>query len=290
MNQIHLSVADHLVAIQGAPLVEAVDRLDGFRVFRADHPEQPALATFQYADLSLCPALETLYYQNEIDGFSHDFGRYAQGYIYESVSPEGEVFRLWKPDAEHVVYLGGAMILRVVRFALWLAYGLSTAAHDTIALHTSCIVWGNRAIVFLGESGTGKSTHTRLWREHIAGAHLLNDDSPILRYIDGKVWMYGSPWSGKTPCYHTDRYELAGCVRLSQAPYNKIRRLSTLQAYGALHPSCPPDFAYDDQLYDHISHTLGQVIRHTPVFHLECLPDEAAARLSFSTIFPDGRA
>ena len=79
-------------------------------------------------------------------------------------------------------------------------------------------------------------------------------------------------------------------MRLSQAPYNKIRRLSTLQAYGALHPSCPPDFAYDDQLYDHISHTLGQVIRHTPVFHLECLPDEAAARLLFSTIFPDGRA
>lgn len=290
MNQIHLSVADHLIAIQGAPLVEAVDRLDGFAIYRTEQPLQQPLATFQYADLSLCPVRETTYYQNEIDGFSHDFGRYEHGYIYESVSPSGEVFRLWKPDAEDVVYMGGTMILRIVRFALWLAYGLSTAPHDTIAIHTSCIVWNNRAVVFLGESGTGKSTHTRLWREHVPGAHLLNDDSPILRYIDGKVWMYGSPWSGKTPCYHTERYELAGCVRLSQAPYNKICRLSTLQAYGALHPSCPPDFAYDDQLYDHISHTLGLVIRQTPVFHLECLPDAAAARLSFSTIFPDGVA
>ena len=52
--------------------------------------------------------------------------------------------------------------------------------------------------------------------------------------------VYGSPWSGKTPCYKAERYPLAGCVRLSQAPYNKIRRLNTLQAYAALHPSAPP--------------------------------------------------
>ena len=103
--------------------------------------------------------------------------------------------------------------------------------------------------------------------------------------MDGKVWMYGSPWSGKTPCYRTERYQLAGCVRLSQAPHNKIFRLNTLQAYGALHPSCPPDFAYDDTLYDHISHTLGLVLEQTPVYHLECLPDAAAAQLSFKTLF-----
>ena len=44
---------------------------------------------------------------------------------------------------------------------------------------------------FLGESGTGKSTHTRLWRENIAGSKLLNDDSPIVRYEEGGVWVYG---------------------------------------------------------------------------------------------------
>ena len=49
--------------------------------------------------------------------------------------------------------------------------------------------------------------------------------------------------------------------------------------------SCPPDFAYDDTLYDFISETLGNVIGQVPVYHLECLPDEAAARLSCHTIF-----
>ena len=138
---------------------------------------------------------------------------------------------------------------------------------------------------FLGESGTGKSTHTRLWRENIEGAVLLNDDSPILRIIDGKPWVYGSPWSGKTPCYKNESYPLAACVRLSQATFNKIERLNIAQGYGALHPSCPPCFAYDDALYDSISGTLSNLLSNVPVYHLSCLPDAAAARLSCETIF-----
>lgn len=286
MKRIQLTIADHTIAIEGHTLIDTIEGMSGFSIFRTEEDGKAPVAEFLETGIADAPEFETIYYRNEIDGFSHDFGRYAQGYIYESVSPDKERFRMWKPDGKQKVYISGAMLPRIVRFGLWMAYGLSTAALDTIALHTSCIVWGNRAVVFLGESGTGKSTHTRLWRENIPGAHLLNDDSPIMHVIDGKVWMYGSPWSGKTPCYHTERYELAGCVRLSQAPHNKIRRLTTLQAYGALHPSCPPDFAYDDDLYDHISHTLGLVLKDTPVFHLECLPDAAAAQLSFSTLFP----
>ena len=137
----------------------------------------------------------------------------------------------------------------------------------------------------MGESGTGKSTHTRLWREHIEGTFLLNDDSPFLRVEEGKVWAYGSPWSGKTPCYKQERYELVGCVRLSQAPYNEIKKLSVLQAYGAIHPSCPPEFAYDASLYDPISNFIGQLLATVPLYHLACLPDKSASELSFSTIF-----
>lgn len=74
---------------------------------------------------------------------------------------------------------------RLLRFALWMGYGLMTVRKDTVALHGSCIVYKGKAVLFLGESGTGKSTHTRLWRENIAGSKLLNDDSPIVRYEEG---------------------------------------------------------------------------------------------------------
>ena len=139
--------------------------------------------------------------------------------------------------------------------------------------------------MFLGESGTGKSTHTRLWRENIEGAFLLNDDSPFLRVEDGKIWAYGSPWSGKTTCYKQERYELKACVRLSQASSNKISKLSILHAYGAIHPSCPPEFAYDETLYDHISGFINQLLSSVPFYHLACLPDRDASLLSFKTIF-----
>jgi len=99
------------------------------------------------------------------------------------------------------------------------------------------------------------------------------------------VWAYGSPWSGKTPCYKNQRYELAGCVRLSQAPHNAIKRLTVLQGYGALHPSCPPEFAYDGPLYDGVSNVISELLSAVPVYHLECLPDKAAAELSCQTVF-----
>lgn len=104
-------------------------------------------------------------------------------------------------------------------------HGMMILPYDIVAIHSSCIVYQNKAVLLLGESGLGKSTHTRLWQEHIDGAFLLNDDSPIIQIEGGKVWAYGSPWSGNTPCYKTERYELKGCVRLSQAPYNHIKKM-----------------------------------------------------------------
>lgn len=169
-----------------------------------------------------------------------------------------------------------------------MGYGLMTVRKNTVALHGSCIVYKGKAVLFLGESGTGKSTHTRLWRENIAGSKLLNDDSPIVRYEEGGVWVYGSPWSGKTPCYKAECYPLAGCVRLSQAPYNKIRRLNTLQAYAALHPSAPPAFAYEEELYSGVCSLLEKMVSSIPVYHLECLPDAEAVKLVCRTLYGDG--
>ncbi len=170
------------------------------------------------------------------------------------------------------------------RFGLWIMFGLSAVAHRAIPIHSSVIEWGDGAALFLGESGTGKSTHTRLWREHIAGVRLLNDDSPILRVKEGEVRVYGSPWSGKTSCYRDIWRPVRGFVRLSQAPHNLLRRLPVIAAIGALLPSCPPSFAFDEGLQDAICDTLSDCIARIPVYHLECLPDAAAAELAHKTL------
>ena len=173
----------------------------------------------------------------------------------------------------------------LLRFGLWMMFGLAALGEGAVAVHSSVIVKDGGAAMFLGESGTGKSTHTRLWRENIEGAHLLNDDSPIVRITDGNIMVYGSPWSGKTPCYINAGYPIRGIVRLSQAPYNKIRRHTLLESFGAIYPSCPPSFAYHNGLQDKVCGLLSELLSQIPVWHLECLPDAEAARLSYKTVF-----
>lgn len=184
------------------------------------------------------------------------------------------------------------------RYGLWTVFNLAAVARKTVAIHSSAIGYAGQAVLFLGESGTGKSTHTRLWREQIAGAELLNDDSPIIRVagphslptylptcLPAPATVYGSPWSGKTPCYRNVANPVRAIVRLQQAPHNRIRRLRPIEAIGALLPSCPPSFAHDERLYDAVCATVSAIVAEVPVYHLECLPDAAAAELSFHTIF-----
>ena len=119
---------------------------------------------------------------------------------------------------------------------------------------------------------------------------LLNDDSPFVRvHDDGQVIVYGSPWSGKTPCYRQENYPLRAMVRLSQAPFNRISALPPLQAIGALLPSAPPAFNYVEETSDMVCEFVSDVVSSASFYHLECLPDTAAAELTYSTVFGDVR-
>ena len=276
-------IAGHLFEVSGEKLCEAVACIEGFRPFEVMEGEP--IFRFQEGKTSDAPGMKSVEYTLEYEGVKGTFGRTAEGFRMNLKPETGAAFDIWCREGDTVVYLGGNWLMLLYRFALWVAYGLMTLQRDTLAIHSSCIIHQGKAVLFLGESGTGKSTHTRLWREHVAGAVLLNDDSPMIRVEDGRVWAYGSAWSGKTPCYKNERYELKACVRLSQAPYNRMQKLSVLQAYGAIHPSCAPEFAYDDALYDEVSRTIGQILSVVPCYHLACLPDKEAALLSCRTIF-----
>jgi hypothetical protein len=150
-------------------------------------------------------------------------------------------------------------------------------------IHASVIAYEGKGYVFLGRSGTGKSTHSRLWLENIEGTYLLNDDNPVIRVVGDEVLVYGTPWSGKTPCYKNEVMLLKAVVRLSKAPYNKIEQYMPLRAYASLMPACSC-MRWDRKSTDALHSTVEKVITRVRGWHLECLPDEEAASVCHSAV------
>ena len=216
------------------------------------------------------------------------FGADADGYLLEMTPRDGSAparFRMAYGATTAQSDITPEHNPALFRFGAWTLFNIAALPHGAVAFHSSVIRYRGKGVLFLGESGTGKSTHTRLWREHIPGAELLNDDSPIIRATERKAIVFGSPWSGKTPCYRNESCPITAVVRLSQAPHNHIRRLRPIEAIGALLPSAPPAFARDERLSDDTCGLLSRLIAQVPVYHLECLPDAAAAQLSCDTVF-----
>lgn len=169
--------------------------------------------------------------------------------------------------------------------AIMLCYAFSGAYHQTLLVHASVPQIGDTAFLFQGLSGTGKSTHSSLWLKHLPQVQLLNDDNPVVRVeADGQVSVWGSPWSGKTPCYRAVRCRLGGCLRLEQAPCNEIIRLNPVAAFASLLASCST-MVWDKPSYSAICETLERVIAQVPSYHLRCLPDKAAAEMSYQHLY-----
>lgn len=212
------------------------------------------------------------------------FGVDSEGVYYYDF--EGAGWLRYDPHCPTVVEISPMADFSVLRFALWTAYSIAGLHFDAVPVHSSVVVCDGKAVMCLGESGTGKSTHTRLWLNNIPDTHLLNDDSPIVRYVDGEVRVYGSPWSGKTDCYLQENYPIAGLLRLEQRKENTIRRLGVVEGFAALQPSCPPCMAREERCMDKLVGFISKVIERVPVYRMGCLPDADAARLSHKTLLP----
>ena len=246
----HLELSDQKPGEPGDPLLKPQEKTGepvvGF--FRSGEGYQAAFAPGPGAQV--CGVLE----------MSGDF---REGRLFAEGSPSAQAF--------------------AINNALMLLFAFASAPYAALEMHASVALHGGRGFLFLGKSGTGKSTHTRLWLEHIPGTELLNDDNPVLRIIDGQARVFGSPWSGKTPCYKAQDAPVGAIVRLRQAPYNRIERLSMVHAYGSVMASCS-GFRPIRSLADAQHETLSAIAQQVPCYQLVCLPDEAAARLCQQTV------
>lgn len=168
--------------------------------------------------------------------------------------------------------------------SIMIAFAFASAHHGAILMHSSVPVKDGRAYLFQGKSGTGKSTHCELWLKHINDTERINDDNPVVRIMpNGEAWVFGSPWSGKTPIYKNVGYPIQGFLRLHQAPHNKIRRMTKLEGFASILSSCST-MIWDKPSYNAICDNISRIATQVGSFDLECLPDRDAAVLSYTTM------
>lgn len=160
------------------------------------------------------------------------------------------------------------------------------ASEGALMLHASAVAVDGRAYLFMGSSGTGKSTHSRLWLREFPGSKLLNDDCPLVvpdPAGTGRFLVSGTPWSGKTPCWKNVALPLGGIARLRQAPANSFTPLSGIEAFIAFIPGMSV-MTSDAALYSLASSTALTLLDTVPAGILSCLPDREAARLCHSSL------
>lgn len=171
-----------------------------------------------------------------------------------------------------------------VNGALMMMFTFATSWRNTLLMHASVTIKDGKGYLFLGKSGTGKSTHSQLWIDNIAGCELLNDDNPVLRVeADGSVRVYGSPWSGKTPCFRNLDVPVGAIVDLHQAKKNAIRRLSLAESYAIIYVSFS-GLRYEKNMADGLHRTNEKIVTTVPCYSLDCLPNADAALLCHKTV------
>lgn len=178
----------------------------------------------------------------------------------------------WTPsDAESLASLNDLIMI---------AFVYRSAFYQAVTIHASAVAVKNEGCAFVGPSGIGKSTHSRLWLQHVPGARLLNDDQPVLRQLsDGTVRLYGSPWSGKTSCYCNEGVVLKALFFMEQALENQLTRLTGIETFQKL-MKFTSLMGRDTVTFQPISRTQACISGAIPAYSFRNFPAKEAVMLS----------
>ena len=157
---------------------------------------------------------------------------------------------------------------------------------DTLMLHGSTVAVDGKAYLFTGPCGTGKSTHTRLWRELFGQrAIMVNDDMPFLQITPEGVLAYGSPWNGKHGLSANICVPLQGICFLQRGAENQIQPLPPAQGKAALcrQIHTPTDPALQSKALL-LADRLAEIV---PLWQMHCNMRPEAAEVSYRTMHPE---
>ena len=263
-------VGGHLFLVCEDTKIHHEKLMPSIQPFAAAHTEEDLVFTLHIQQSATLPIpSEGLIGTFDCGGCLHDvYDLRGEGYCIVFHHINGDTCGLLCTDKngqEGIVHLTNTPLSHqqfVLGNATMIAYAYATADKKTVLMHASVV---------------------SLWRQCFDQCELVNDDNPVVRIEQGKAMVYGSPWSGKTPCYRNVCHPVGAYVRLFQEPENNIHPYQPLEAYAMLLPamSC---MVWDKRMQTGVSKTVAEMVRLNPMYRLGCRPDEAAARLCRDTI------
>ncbi len=160
---------------------------------------------------------------------------------------------------------------------------------DTLLLHGSAVAVDGEGYLFTANCGTGKSTHTRFWREVFGSrAVMVNDDKPFVQLRPEGIFLWGAPWSGKHGLDTNITVPLKGICILHRGSENRILRISGQEALPMLlHQSNPPA---DGDWLPHYRQLVAHLAEQAPLWEMHCTKSPDAAETAYAAMScPNGK-
>lgn len=279
----HCKVADHIFGIRMEETSPYWSRLSNFDPFICG-TDAPLLFSLEVVDEIPEPTISYTFDTRPVEGHTYiSYQKTESNQWYFCISLTGNhpvCARMIASEdftQSSIEIVDARLGAFAINSALMMLYSFTAARCQTLLIHASTVINDGLAYLFLGKSGTGKSTHSHLWLEHIEGSELLNDDNPVIRvHDDGRIMAYGSPWSGKTPCYKNMSAPVGALVHIQQFPENMITRLDDFNAYSSLYSSCSR-FRVIKEIADGQHRAMESIISRHLCYLLRCRPDKDAA-------------
>lgn len=150
-------------------------------------------------------------------------------------------------------------------------------------MHGALVAWKRAGYIFTAPSGTGKTTHVRLWEKYLGSyAEIINGDKPILEVKEDEIVAYGTPWAGKERLQKNTCVPVRGICFLRQSEINTIHKLSKKEALLLLLPQIY--IMSDSQKAGKTLELFSEVLERIPIYEFRCNISEQAVKCSFDIL------
>ena len=158
----------------------------------------------------------------------------------------------------------------------------SLVDHNVLLMHGSAISLDGNAVIFTAPSGTGKSTHSKIWKKIFNDrVEYINDDKPFLKFVDEGIYVFGSPWNGKHKLGKNTHAPLKAIVWIKRGDINSIKKLDDPFELLLTQVYRPEDRFALLKMLD----LMGRLIDDIPFYELYCNMEDEAAMVSYQGIF-----